>query len=337
MSESRNKQFAHLIHMPPAMVPYVNLFVNEQELDLVLGLADQTLTQNQVADMMNIGLAEAQHLLKKLIQWEIITYSNSGDETTYAVGRFYFTFDYWTAFETGSWGRVPKWRRNAATEWVMQEFIKLHTPSFEKIEKDPDTWVRMKNRDVLLLDEALDLMDASEVICVLPCACKALLRPASPIIEGSMRVGARAKETLEIGQGRGLTPEEAKRHLLIMDRMGLVHTGPKFWREHDPSLEWVSHGNCNIAYSFPFRAGFRLGLHKKYPRVHYVAQFDSERCISCGTCIGRCPFGALYHDGATIVLHGETRRKITFDADQCYGCGLCATSCPQSAVTMQPL
>ncbi len=337
MSESKNEQFARLIHMPPAMVPYVNLFVNEQELDLVLGMADQSLTLNQLSEMMKIDLDETRQLLKRLIQWEIITAFITEARTTYAVGRFYFTFDYWTAFETGSWGRVSPWRRNAATEWVMQEFIKLHTPSFEKIEKDPDTWVRMKNRDVLLLEEALQLMDASEVICLLPCACKTLLKPGSPIIEGSMRVGARAMETLEIGQGRSLTPEEAKQHLLIMDRMGLVHTGPKFWREHDPSLEWVSHGNCNIAYSFPFRAGFRLGLHKKYPRVHYLAEFDRERCIACGTCIGRCPFGALYHDGATNVIKGETRRLIRFDKEQCYGCGLCATSCPESAVTMRLL
>jgi len=35
MSASRTEQFARLIHMPPAMVPYVNLFVNEQELGLV--------------------------------------------------------------------------------------------------------------------------------------------------------------------------------------------------------------------------------------------------------------------------------------------------------------
>ncbi len=79
MPESRNEQFARLIHMPPAMIPYVNLFVNEQELDVVLGLADQSLTLNQVAEMMGIGLEEARHLLKKLIQWEIITYSYTGD------------------------------------------------------------------------------------------------------------------------------------------------------------------------------------------------------------------------------------------------------------------
>ena len=337
VSGSNNEQFARIFSMPPAMVPYVDLVVSEQEKELVLQMEGQSLSKDQIAEFMGMGLDETAHLLKEMTKREVLIRSIQGTQVRYAAGRFYANMDYWTAYETGSWSCLPKWTRNAVYEWQLQAFIKLHTPSFEKIAQDPDVWLQMKNRDVLLLDEALELVAAAEYVCVLPCPCKTTLQPGSPVIEGSMRLGARAKETLEIGQGRGLTASEAKAHLLMLDRMGLVHTGPHFWREHDPDLEWVSHGNCNIAYSFPFQAGLRLGLAKKYPRVHYVAQMEQERCQGCGTCVGRCPFGAVYHDGTTISLHGTSRRSIVLDPAKCFGCGLCATSCPEEAIAMEPL
>ena len=337
MVASKAEQFAHIFSMPPAMVPYVDLVASEQEQDLVLRMEGQHLSKDEIAELMGMGLDETLYLLKEMTKREVLTQSMQGNQIHYSVGSFYATMDYWTSYETGSWSYLPKWTRNAVYEWQMQAFIKLHTPSFEKIAKDPDAWLRMKNRDVLLLDEALELVGASEYVCVLPCPCKTTMQPGSPVIEGSMRLGARAKETLEIGQGRSLTASEAKTHLLMLDRMGLVHTGPRFWRQHDPDLEWVSHGNCNIAYSFPFQVGFRLGLAKKYPRVHYLARIDQERCQGCGICVGRCPFGAVYHDGTSILLHGARLRAVVLDSEKCFGCGLCSTSCPEEAITMEPL
>ncbi len=157
------------------------------------------------------------------------------------------------------------------------------------------------------------------------------------MIEGSMRVGERARLTLERGQGRRLTVEEAKAHLIALDRMGIIHTGPHNWKENDPDLEWISHGNCHPSYSFPFIAGMRLGLDKLYPRSHYIAEVDWQTCTHCGTCIGRCPFNAFYTDGAEISLHGETLRQVHYDPELCWGCGLCANTCPQAAIEMLPL
>jgi ferredoxin len=81
----------------------------------------------------------------------------------------------------------------------------------------------------------------------------------------------------------------------------------------------------------------RLGLAKAYPRVHYTARVDWDKCTRCGLCIGRCPFDALYHDGTTIRIHGEMIRHIVFDPRLCWGCGLCANSCPEKAIKMQVL
>lgn len=152
-----------------------------------------------------------------------------------------------------------------------------------------------------------------------------------------MRVGERARQTLERGQGRRLAVAEARAHLVALDRMGLVHTGPHAWRKHDPGLEWISHGNCGPSYSYIFIAGVRLGLEKVYPRAHYAAVVDWSRCTHCAVCTGRCPFGALYQDGTTVPIHGQAVRQVQLDPRACWGCGLCATTCPEAAIQMRPL
>jgi NAD-dependent dihydropyrimidine dehydrogenase PreA subunit len=334
---SKREKFVEIFKVPPAMVPYLDLVVSEQELDLIVGLDDRALTLDQVAEMMGISREEAGQLLGGAFHREIINRETREGVTTYSAGDFYNRMDIWTSYETESWGALPGWVRNAVSEWQLGEWFKLWTPAFEKIAKDPDTWVRMKNRDVLLLEESFELVEATDYICVLPCPCKTTLMPGSRVIEGSMRVGERARLTLERGQGRRLTTEEAKAHLIACDRAGLVHTGLREWKKNDPQLEWMSHGNCSPYYSFPMRAGMRLGLAKKYPRAHYVAGVDWDACVHCGVCMVRCPFGAFYHDGADLWVHGERKRQVKYDAEKCWGCGLCANTCPVEAITMEPL
>lgn len=329
--------FIRIFQLPATMRPYLNLIVTEQEIDLVVGLAQQPLTGEEIAEMIRIPQDEADHLVRDAFKRDIIKRVFEDHQARYAPGQFYANLDYLSAYETGTWRRVPENVRSETAEWQLQKFIEMWKPAIEAVAQDPDTWVNIKNRDVLLLEQALEMVEASEYICLLPCQCKTTLCTPSPVIEGSMRLGERARLTLEQGQGRSLTVEAAKAHLLYLDRMGLIHTGPRQWRKHDPKLEWVSHGNCHPNYSFPFIAGQRLGLHKIYPRAYYSAAIDWDQCTHCGLCIGRCPFGAFYQDGTHIHMHGETMRQVIYDDDNCWGCGLCVNACPESAIKMRTL
>ena len=47
-----------------------------------------------------------------------------------------------------------------------------------------------------------------------------------------------------------------------------------------------------------------------------------DSCISCGTCEGNCPVGA--------IAAGDGKYEI--DADSCISCGSCAANCPVSAI-----
>ena len=49
----------------------------------------------------------------------------------------------------------------------------------------------------------------------------------------------------------------------------------------------------------------------------------SDDCISCGTCAGECPVGAI----------SEGDGKYVIDADTCVECGTCEGECPNSAIS----
>ena len=48
-----------------------------------------------------------------------------------------------------------------------------------------------------------------------------------------------------------------------------------------------------------------------------------DGCISCGTCAGNCPVGAISEGDGQFVI----------DADSCISCGACAANCPVEAIT----
>ena len=49
----------------------------------------------------------------------------------------------------------------------------------------------------------------------------------------------------------------------------------------------------------------------------------SDQCISCGTCEGQCPVGA--------IAAGDGQFEI--NPDTCISCGGCAGACPVGAIT----
>ena len=56
-----------------------------------------------------------------------------------------------------------------------------------------------------------------------------------------------------------------------------------------------------------------------------MAYVISDACVSCGTCEGECPVGAI----------AEGDGKFVIDADACVDCGACAAQCPVGAISAE--
>ncbi len=56
----------------------------------------------------------------------------------------------------------------------------------------------------------------------------------------------------------------------------------------------------------------------------YVLHADRTNCQTCGSCVSRCPFGAL--------AIGENGMQL--DVQVCMGCGVCVTQCPTGALSL---
>lgn len=63
----------------------------------------------------------------------------------------------------------------------------------------------------------------------------------------------------------------------------------------------------------------------RYPLEALSAKILQDKCSRCGTCVNRCPYGAIVQDGTG---------KFSVISALCQACGTCAGDCPQGAILM---
>ncbi len=329
---SQIEEFARVFNLPSGMIQYIDYVADQQERDLVLRLQGQALPADQIAEMLGLPPAEAEDYLKKACFKDILIRETDSGVALYRPSTFYHRLDSMAMYER--WGDVPPEARDEAIRWQLQEFIDHWLPVLEEIQRDPDADVRIPNRDVLLLDEALEMVRAADEWAVALCDCRAIVMGCNRLPEACVRLNEGARRTLESGKGRRLTMDETVQLVIEADRQGLMHTGDRRWREQGTAFGLCSCCKCDC---YPIRAGIALGMPRQFPRAWHVAERDESRCEHCGICTTRCHFKAFHFDGETVVVNGRRRRHVVFDAEQCWGCGLCQTGCRQSAITMRPL
>jgi hypothetical protein len=69
----------------------------------------------------------------------------------------------------------------------------------------------------------------------------------------------------------------------------------------------------NVAMGLASRMG------KRAMHADYVPDYDTSKCIRCGTCVKQCPAGAITID------------PLKIDTRKCIGCGQCLKACPTQA------
>ena len=325
-------EFVKIFDLPPAMIPYMDFVVQGREMELVVGLGNQEMTVAEVAEMMNMPRDQAATFLQESYRRDIVAKKTENDKTVYRAGKFYRRLDPLSMYE--DWGDVPVEARNAVIDWQLQEFINIWLPVVQEMMQDPDAYVKIPNRDVLLLNEALEIVDAASDHVVVPCDCRSIVMACQRPREACIRLDEGAARTLDQGHGRRVTKDEMKAIIVNADRAGLMHTGLRAWRARGSVFGFC---NCCADDCYPIRGGIKLGLARQWPRAHHVADCDWSQCNHCGKCTRRCHFGAFYQDGTRTLVNGKNMRTVRFDAEKCWGCGLCATGCPVNAIEMKPL
>ncbi|MFH1135133.1 MAG: 4Fe-4S binding protein [Pseudomonadota bacterium] len=339
------EKFNELFHVPPAMRKYIKLVVEPREMELILALNGETLDPPEIARRLGLPVEEAaaflarsyeRHVTTKIVGGEKVGYvfdyvDETGREIRYAPAKFYDRLDPLTMNE--NWTDIPEDVRKEISEWWLTEYIAKVRPIVEKIKEDPEAYFQIKQKDFLLVEQALEQVEAAEFHVVVNCDCRSSELACNHMKEGCIRFDDGARYTVGRGLGRVLTKDECKKLVLETDRDGLMHIGALGWKEHG----LFGFCNCCTCCCFPLRTAERLHSQKQYPRSHYLAVRDLEKCIHCGLCTKRCQFHAFFKGEDKLEIKGKLRTRVLFDPEKCYGCGLCASACPQGAIVMKKL
>ncbi len=342
--KSNHNQFVQLFEVPPAIVSYLTVFAEPEEIDLIVAMAGRTLDAGQVAELLGVSHEAAttrlerafrRHFVHREVQGKKVGYifdylDAAGRLIRYIPAKFYDRLDELTMY--GNWEAIPDDVRNEITGWWLKEYTEKIAPVVENIKKDPDAYQQIKQKDFLLLEEALAQVEAAAVHAVVNCDCRSSTRGCSRMIESCIRLDDGARYTIERGLGRAVTQDECKQIVLATDREGLMHIGTRHLQGHG----LFGFCNCCTCCCFPLRASSLLDSDRVYPRVHYLARRNDNDCTHCSRCTKRCQYGAFYHDGTRVEINGKTRKAVAFDPSKCYGCGICRTGCPSGCIDMIP-
>lgn len=146
------------------------------------------------------------------------------------------------------------------------------------------------------------------------------------VIETCLTMGDDAEYLVSLGLARRVDKEEVLQ--VIEDR---IEEGRIIHCLHGKEHAWVCFCNpktCGIIAQWEngkeALGGWDVLEEKSIAfnhRSHYILEVDTDKCIACGTCAGRCPMGAISMDtGAPVVT-----------SYLCRICGQCCYVCPQEA------
>ncbi|MBS1252106.1 MAG: NAD(P)H-quinone oxidoreductase subunit I, chloroplastic [Anaerolineales bacterium] len=309
--------------------PFVTMMVDEQEMELVVRMQDQSMTTGQAADLLGLSHEEASSLLQRAYSRCIVNKTVENGAPTYSVADFYGRLDHFAKYE--NWDDIPAENRKAINRRFLDAFIDKHRPNVERKMRGLAAENALPNDTVLLLSEVEEMLDAATHIVVQPCDCRRLGQNCDLPVEACIWLDDGAREALDRGYGRRLTREEAKELVRWADKRGLMHTADSEWQTR--GLHAIC--NCCACDCYPFRAAQELGSKGAWPKSHYVAAHDRALCDLCGACVKRCHFEAFYHDGSTVDVAGKLKENVLLDPEKCWGCGLCANTCPEGAIVME--
>lgn len=179
---------------------------------------------------------------------------------------------------------------------------------------------------VLAFEEARNLIMAADVITVIPCHCRAVMKKCDHILEADFVFGAWADYLINYRGARKWTHEEALQRLKECEEDGLVHLTGNAQR----GLGVIC--NCCPCCCGGLRGFLELDNPRSLAKTNFLPKWEQELCTLCMKCVETCPMKAVGE--VQVTASGGTETRIQVTESECIGCGLCAAHCPEDAIEM---
>ena len=225
-------------------------------------------------------------------------------EGRYQIGSFYSRLDIFSVTANEAYKSFAPAVRKALDDWYFAAYLASL----------PVGCAAPTDDAVVSLEETLAGIDRDpRPLYLAPCDCRCLSGECGKPLLTCLSYRGGPNTFAHRGVSRLITKEEGKRIVRLSHEAGLIHTRN-------------AGGICNCCEDccYLFRARKVRNSGFLWPKSAFAISLDAEKCLSCGACVERCPFGALCFSEGTLAA----------DPNQCVGCGLCAGSCPTGALRL---
>lgn len=312
--------------VPAFLGPWIDRFYTSLEMLLITSLEGRGRPWREAAAQSNVrqelpDAADVNAFLTRCLRRGVIAGSR---DTGLEAADFHRRFECWALFE--GWMDLPQKIRERLNAWELDDYVQRHATTVAAIKRGTPRRPDQTCPEYVLLHEAEVLLERVPAIYLWPCNCRAMMGRCT-----HSRITCLRFEN-DRGIGWEISVQRARAIVRQANREGLMQSAELAV----DSRGRISGALCNCCNDccFPHRLAVRLEAEKLWPYSRYTAMVDVDKCVGCGQCAGRCPFGAV------VVDRDSKRRRrgkaARIDRQRCRGCGLCATGCPSSAIVMQP-
>lgn len=321
-----------------------------EEASFLTGFPFQGKYLEELSEIKQMASAELRGKLDEMARKGQVFRVVRGDTIRYRLNELFFN-----THRASFWPERDDERNTAMAPWsnkyyydYWKQWDYTHTKGLRAL---PIQGTIEDTRQILPYDDVSRVLDKMDYIAVSTCACRQRhqLDPdavsCNHLMEACFHFNELGRYTVENGQGRRVTLEEAKEILRQCAEDGLIHALSNMQEGPDTLCNCCR--DCCL-----FTEAFHVLKHAEgHAPSNYQVRTDSGSCIGCGLCVKRCPMGALRledypeakdrltrvptEEGRVKELRNKRGKVSVLNPDFCIGCGVCAYKCSTKSLVLE--
>lgn len=320
-------ELRRIVGAPDFLDPWLDRFYEPAEIRLLRRIADADGDARDIAASLGFSADD----LRRAIRRGVL---DSVAENRIRPAGFHARFEIWALFE--GWKDLPQEVRDSLNRWELDRYVAGNRERVASLRNGPPPDPRAVTPRYVLLDEAMEILRRVDRVYLWPCNCRSILGNCDQSVYTCVRFDN------DRGLGWEISRERAMEVVREANRAGLMQSGELGLDAAGRLTGAIC--NCCADCCFPHRMAEALAAPGVWPKQRYIARLATKKCIRCGRCVKRCPFGAFSAERKPRDSSRDPARsgrrpppEIRFQPDRCRGCGLCATACPAAAIEMERL